>query len=244
MAVMANEQAGGGRETRWSANKKTDAVLRLLRGERLDELSRELRVEAHRLAACRDEFLAGGKDGLKGRVPTESSLSVEQRREAERKVGELTLDNDILRAAARKGGSRSRRRSGRGECRAAGAAGPGLPGAGHAKVDRALPHSPDRRHPPRTGWHGQRCGAGGADPRCPGRLAVRRCGLPQGPGPAAPRALRARVRQAGAPVDAGPGPAGTAADETTPGQAAPRTAPSFRRRPTCAGAPTAPWPGA
>lgn len=64
MAVVTDEQAGGGRETRWSANKKTDAVLRLLRGERLDELSRELRVQAHRLAAWRDEFLAAGKVAL------------------------------------------------------------------------------------------------------------------------------------------------------------------------------------
>src|SRR4051812_10267814 len=101
MAVMTDPSAG--RETRWSANKKTDAVLRLLRGESLDGLSRELRVEAHRLAAWRDEFLAGGKESLKGRAPAEDDMSEEQRRrlrEAERKVGELTLDNDILRAAA------------------------------------------------------------------------------------------------------------------------------------------------
>lgn len=107
MAVMTEEAADQGRETRWSANKKTDAVLRLLRGERLDELSRELRIEAHRLAAWRDEFLAGGKEGLKGRAPADDGMSAEQRRrlrEAERKVGELTLDNDILRAAARKRG--------------------------------------------------------------------------------------------------------------------------------------------
>ncbi len=38
---------------RWSAGKKLDAVLRLLRGESLDELSRELGVEAHRIAAWR-----------------------------------------------------------------------------------------------------------------------------------------------------------------------------------------------
>ena len=38
-------------QPRWSAGKKTDAVLRLLRGESLEELSRELKVEAHRLAA-------------------------------------------------------------------------------------------------------------------------------------------------------------------------------------------------
>ena len=50
MTVM-EEGAGAGRGSRWSANKKQDAVLRLLRGEKLDVLSRELRVEAHRLAA-------------------------------------------------------------------------------------------------------------------------------------------------------------------------------------------------
>jgi hypothetical protein len=107
MAVMTEGSADQQGETRWSANKKTDAVLRLLRGEKLDELSRELRVEAHRLAAWRDEFLAAGKDGLRGRTVADDGMSAEQRRrlrEAERKVGELTLDNDILRAAARKRG--------------------------------------------------------------------------------------------------------------------------------------------
>ena len=53
---------------RWSANKKADAVLRLLRGEPLDELSRELEVEAHRLAAWRDDFLEHGKQGLKSEL--------------------------------------------------------------------------------------------------------------------------------------------------------------------------------
>ena len=66
MAVMTEANADQARETRWSANKKMDAVLRLLRGEKLDALSRELHVEAHRLAAWRDEFLAAGKDGLRG----------------------------------------------------------------------------------------------------------------------------------------------------------------------------------
>lgn len=75
MAVMT--EPGVGRETRWSTNKKGDAVLRLLRGEKLDELSRELRVEAHRLAAWRDEFLAAGKEGLKGRVPAGDGISAE-----------------------------------------------------------------------------------------------------------------------------------------------------------------------
>jgi transposase-like protein len=74
MPVMAvnneNQQTGDYRSRpRWSAGKKMDAVLRLLRGEPLETLSRELGVEAHRLAAWRDDFLEGGKDALKGQRP-------------------------------------------------------------------------------------------------------------------------------------------------------------------------------
>lgn len=89
------------REVRWSAKRKADAVVRLFRGESLDELSRELRVEAHRLAAWRDEFLAGGVEGLKAQplAPDDRRL-----RDAERKIGELTMENEILRAAVRKRG--------------------------------------------------------------------------------------------------------------------------------------------
>jgi transposase len=88
-------------EVRWSARRKADAVMRLLRGEDLDEVSRELRVEAHRLAAWRDEFMAGGLEGLKARP-----LQPEERRlkEAERKIGELTMENEVLNAVARKRG--------------------------------------------------------------------------------------------------------------------------------------------
>src|ERR671922_1146935 len=86
-------------QPRWSAGKKMDAVLRLLRGESLEELSRELKVEAHRLAAWRDDFLAAGKQGLKGqrpdRTPDDRAL-----KQAERKIGQLTMENEVLRAAA------------------------------------------------------------------------------------------------------------------------------------------------
>lgn len=86
---------------RFSAKRKADSVIRMLRGENLEELSRELRVEAHRLAAWRDEFLLSGTEGLKAQpVPPEER----RLREAERKIGELTIENEILRAAARKRG--------------------------------------------------------------------------------------------------------------------------------------------
>ncbi len=104
MPVMAvnneNQQTGDYRSRpRWSAGKKTDAVLRLLRGEPLEALSRELGVEAHRLAAWRDDFLDGGKESLKGQRPDRSPED-RQLRDAERKIGQLTMENEILRAAA------------------------------------------------------------------------------------------------------------------------------------------------
>jgi hypothetical protein len=42
MSVMMNEVADR-REVRWSANRKTDVVLRLLRGARLEDVSRDIR---------------------------------------------------------------------------------------------------------------------------------------------------------------------------------------------------------
>ncbi|MBI3459952.1 IS3 family transposase, partial [Candidatus Acetothermia bacterium] len=39
-----------GKSARWTVRRKQEAVLRLLRGESLDELSRELHVPAHQLA--------------------------------------------------------------------------------------------------------------------------------------------------------------------------------------------------
>jgi hypothetical protein len=51
--VMSKEQEGTGasRELpeRWSVQQRTDVVLRLLRGEDLGELSREIQVPAHEI---------------------------------------------------------------------------------------------------------------------------------------------------------------------------------------------------
>src|SRR4029450_13611965 len=108
MPVMAvndenqHEQTGDYRSRpRWSAGKKMEAVLRLLRGESLEELSRELKVGAHRLAGRRECCLGGGKAALKGQRPDRSSDD-RALRQAERKVGQLTMENEILRAAAEK----------------------------------------------------------------------------------------------------------------------------------------------
>jgi transposase len=97
-----HEEAGDHRSRpRWSAGKKMDAMLRLLRGEPLETLSRELGVEAHRLAVWRDDFLEGGKEALKGQRP-DRSPDDRALKQAERKIGRLTMENEILRAVAEK----------------------------------------------------------------------------------------------------------------------------------------------
>jgi transposase len=52
---------------RWSSRKKMDAVIRLLKGEDLDSLSRELMVNAATLSSWREVFLSNGLAGLKSR---------------------------------------------------------------------------------------------------------------------------------------------------------------------------------
>jgi transposase-like protein len=56
---------------RFSSRKKAEAVLRLLRGGTLDEVSRELGVTAATLATWRGTFLAGAQSSLKSRAADE-----------------------------------------------------------------------------------------------------------------------------------------------------------------------------
>ena len=50
---------------RWSAQRKAEVVLRLLRGEDMGEVSREIRVAPPELERWRREFLDAGKRELK-----------------------------------------------------------------------------------------------------------------------------------------------------------------------------------
>jgi len=96
-------------EVRWSARRKEGVVMRLLRGESLDLLARETGQPAGRISGWRNEFLAAGRHGLKARPAPVEDIAL---REAQRKVGELSMEVDILQALLeRKGGPQSPRRS-------------------------------------------------------------------------------------------------------------------------------------
>ena len=85
--------------------RKHEVVLRLLRGESLDALARETGQAAGTISAWREAFLEGGEEGLKSRP-----RPVEERQlaDAQRKIGELALDNDILRGLIEEMGWRPR----------------------------------------------------------------------------------------------------------------------------------------
>lgn len=97
----AERAAVGKREVRWSARRKEGVVMRLLRGESLDLLARETGQPAGRIAGWREEFLAAGREGLKARPAPVEDVAL---REAQRKVGELSMEVDILQALLEKKG--------------------------------------------------------------------------------------------------------------------------------------------
>jgi hypothetical protein len=82
-----------GERGRFSAKRKTDTVLRLLRGEDLELLSRELGVTAATLAGWREDLLAGGQAALRSRPADDRDEEIARLRA---KVGELTMDNKLL----------------------------------------------------------------------------------------------------------------------------------------------------
>jgi hypothetical protein len=87
--------AAPGRERRMTAGRKSDAVLRLLRGEPLEIVARELAVTAAELSAWRDAFLEAGAASLKTRARDDRDETIDRLRT---KVGELTMDSELLQA--------------------------------------------------------------------------------------------------------------------------------------------------
>ena len=84
---------------RWSKRRKMEVVLRLFRGESLDDVSWELGIEISRLERWRDKGLRGLEEGLKEREgdPIQAQLD-----EVNRRLGELTMENELLREKARR----------------------------------------------------------------------------------------------------------------------------------------------
>src|SRR3954465_3049775 len=85
--------AGLGRGGRMSRQRKRDAVLRLLRGEDLEIVSRSLGVTAATLTTWRDSFLTAGEASLAAR-PTDGETLESERLKA--RLGDMLLKHELL----------------------------------------------------------------------------------------------------------------------------------------------------
>ena len=93
---------------RWSLSRKREVVLRLMQGESVEDLSRRLGLPVYKLEEWRQRGLAGIDTGLRERDddPKERTLA-----EAHRRIGELSMEVELLRARLEKPGPLARRRS-------------------------------------------------------------------------------------------------------------------------------------
>lgn len=93
---------------RWSVGRKREVVLRLLRGESVELLSRELGVPLYKLEQWRQKADAALDGALKEREvdPASGDLAAAMQR-----IGELSMENELLRSRIERPGPLGRRRS-------------------------------------------------------------------------------------------------------------------------------------
>src|SRR5262244_4258006 len=87
---------------RWTAKRRASLILSILKGE----TSAQAAARKHGLTVAevedwRDRFLLGAENALRARPKDEEALKDEQIKKLKQKVGELVLDLDILREAAK-----------------------------------------------------------------------------------------------------------------------------------------------
>jgi hypothetical protein len=106
-----DKSAGGPLPQRFSARRKLRAVSRLLRGEPLELVARELNVTAARLSEWRDRALLAAEAALKERERDDRDGEIVR---LKGKVGEMTMETELLRekiARLEAGAPLARRRS-------------------------------------------------------------------------------------------------------------------------------------
>ena len=93
---------------RWSAARRREVVLRLMRGESAELLARELGLPVFKLEQWRLKAEAALEGALKEREadPAEGQLAAAMQR-----IGELSMENELLRARIERSRPLARRRS-------------------------------------------------------------------------------------------------------------------------------------
>jgi transposase-like protein len=87
---------------RWTAKRRAALVIGLLKGETTAvEAARRHGLKVAEVEEWRERFLLGAENALRARPKDEEALRTEELNRLKRKVGELTIDLDILREAAK-----------------------------------------------------------------------------------------------------------------------------------------------
>jgi len=101
MADIENARLERVVRTRWTVGRKKEAVLRLLRGESVDIVSRELGVTIGQLESWRARVLEGMELTLMDRPEEPLALELDA---AKREIGELHMEVELLRSKVAKKG--------------------------------------------------------------------------------------------------------------------------------------------
>ena len=84
---------------RWTRTRKREVVMRMIRGEPVEALSRELGVEVYRLEEWREMAMAGMDGGLRAKKKEATEVLLD---EAHKAYGRAMMENELLRERCRR----------------------------------------------------------------------------------------------------------------------------------------------
>lgn len=85
---------------RWTAKRRVALVVSILKGEiSVAEAARQHGLRVAEVEDWRAKFLLGAENALRTRPKDEEAVKDEQIKKLKQKIGDLVLDNDILREA-------------------------------------------------------------------------------------------------------------------------------------------------
>ncbi len=88
---------------RWTTTRKVSLVLSILKGETsIQEAARQHGITVAEIEDWKERFLLGAENALRSRPKDEEALQEEQVKKLKQKIGDLVMDIDILREAAKR----------------------------------------------------------------------------------------------------------------------------------------------
>ena len=88
---------------RWTMKRKLSLVLSILKGETsTQEAARQHGITVAEIEDWKEKFLLGAENALRTRPKDDEALQEEQIRKLKQKIGDLVMDMDILREAAKR----------------------------------------------------------------------------------------------------------------------------------------------